>query len=396
MIIPPVQARRRRADRARRLQADPRADPLEARDRRRLPRPDRRERHRRAAHPGARRRHGRETLARDDGRAARLHRAPHAAPSSRRCRTASSRPRASVDNDGYTDEPGAASRPASSSPRRRLASTLTGSDPQRRAPVNSTYAMTFSGVRLRAQVPDRPRPAGQRRLLPPRRRRRAGGHGRRTRRWPSRGRRRLGDARPARRGDLPRAPARVPGPAARGNEGDDVPGGLRQPRRRDGDATRASTTRSPAATAAAPRSDGPDAVQAHGQNTENAPIEETELNYPVRIPQLALVENSEGPGRFRGGLGLRKDYLFDRATTFTILADRDRFGPWGAFGGHDARRRRVRPDPRRRRDAPRLEGDGRARAGRRDQRAHVRRRRLRPARGARAGRGAPRRARRAR
>ena len=28
-------------------------------------------------------------------------------------------------------------------------------------------------------------------------------------------------------------------------------------------------------------SDGPDAVQTHGQNTENAPIEETELNYPV-------------------------------------------------------------------------------------------------------------------
>src|SRR4029079_12847407 len=47
-------------------------------------------------------------------------------------------------------------------------------------------------------------------------------------------------------------------------------------------------------------SDVPDAVQAHGQNTENAPIEETELNYPVRINGLALVENSEGPGRFRG------------------------------------------------------------------------------------------------
>jgi N-methylhydantoinase B len=83
-------------------------------------------------------------------------------------------------------------------------------------------------------------------------------------------------------------------------------------------------------------SDGPDAVQAHGQNTENAPVEETELNYPVRIPTLALVEDSEGPGRFRGGLGLRKDYLFDRPTTYTILADRDRFGPWGAFGGLDA------------------------------------------------------------
>jgi N-methylhydantoinase B len=85
-------------------------------------------------------------------------------------------------------------------------------------------------------------------------------------------------------------------------------------------------------------SDGPDAVQAHGQNTENAPIEETELNYPVRIPTLSLVEDSDGAGRFRGGLGLRKDYQFDRPTTFTILADRDKTGPSGAFGAADGRK----------------------------------------------------------
>jgi N-methylhydantoinase B len=78
-------------------------------------------------------------------------------------------------------------------------------------------------------------------------------------------------------------------------------------------------------------------VQTHGQNTENAPVEETELNYPVRVTRLALVEDSEGAGRFRGGLGLRKDFLFDRPTTFTVLADRDRHGPWGVFGGQDGR-----------------------------------------------------------
>ena len=82
-------------------------------------------------------------------------------------------------------------------------------------------------------------------------------------------------------------------------------------------------------------SDGPDAVQTHGQNTENAPVEETELNYPVRVARLSLVEDSEGAGRFRGGLGLRKDYLFDRPTTFTVLADRTSHGPAGALGGHD-------------------------------------------------------------
>jgi N-methylhydantoinase B len=78
-------------------------------------------------------------------------------------------------------------------------------------------------------------------------------------------------------------------------------------------------------------------VQSHGQNTENAPVEETELNYPVRIDRLALVEDSDGAGRFRGGLGLRKDYRFDRPTTFTVLADRTVRGPWGALGGLDGR-----------------------------------------------------------
>jgi len=81
------------------------------------------------------------------------------------------------------------------------------------------------------------------------------------------------------------------------------------------------------------RSDGPDAVQAHGQNTENAPVEETELNYRVRVARLSLVENSDGAGRFRGGLGLRKDFAFDCSTTFTVLADRTLAGPAGAFGG---------------------------------------------------------------
>ena len=80
--------------------------------------------------------------------------------------------------------------------------------------------------------------------------------------------------------------------------------------------------------------DGPDAVQSHGQNTENAPIEEIEINYPLRITRYELVEQSEGAGRHRGGLGLRRDYLFsDHEVSFTILADRDRWGPWGLFGG---------------------------------------------------------------
>ena len=86
-------------------------------------------------------------------------------------------------------------------------------------------------------------------------------------------------------------------------------------------------------------SDGPDAVQPHGQNTENAPVEETEISYPVRITRYELIENSEGAGRHRGGLGLRRDYLFsDPEVSFTILADRNRWGPWGLFDGLPGRK----------------------------------------------------------
>ena len=84
--------------------------------------------------------------------------------------------------------------------------------------------------------------------------------------------------------------------------------------------------------------DGPDAVQTHGQNTENAPVEETEYNYPVRILGYGLVPDSEGGGRWRGGLGVRRDYLFpDHEVSFTVLADRAKQAPWGLFGGESAK-----------------------------------------------------------
>ena len=86
-------------------------------------------------------------------------------------------------------------------------------------------------------------------------------------------------------------------------------------------------------------SDGPDAVQQHGQNTENAPVEEVESHFPIRISQLSLIEDSEGPGKFRGGLGMRRDYHFpDDPATFTVLSDRDIAGPKGIFGGMDGRK----------------------------------------------------------
>ena len=94
------------------------------------------------------------------------------------------------------------------------------------------------------------------------------------------------------------------------------------------------------------RTDGMDAVQAHFQNTENAPVEETEFNYPVRILRYELIDDSEGAGKFRGGMGVRRDYLFPgHEPSFSILSDRADFAPWGLFGGKDARAAKYILDP---------------------------------------------------
>ena len=235
-----------------------------------------------------------------------------------------------VDVDGYTDEP-VRLQARIEITADGVAFDLTGSDPQRRAPVNSTYAQTFSACAYAVKClidPDLPVNDGFYRVVSldaPK--------GTVTNcTWPSpvvggwETQTRLVDV--IFRALLPALPERLPagtkammchagfgGVDAQTNEyycfletfGGGYGGRF--------------------------ASDGPDAVQTHGQNTENAPVEETELNYPVRVARLSLVEDSDGPGRFRGGLGLRKDFVFDRATTFTVLADRTLAGPAGAFGG---------------------------------------------------------------
>jgi N-methylhydantoinase B len=100
---------------------------------------------------------------------------------------------------------------------------------------------------------------------------------------------------------------------------------------------------------ATPRNDGMDAVQSHFQNTENAPVEETEANYPVRILRYELIPDSEGAGLYRGGLGVRRDYTFPGHTpSFSILSDKAKFPPWGLFGGGQARAAKyiLNPDSR--------------------------------------------------
>ena len=112
-----------------------------------------------------------------------------------------------VDNDGYTDEPVRLKARVELSPGR----AALRHDRLRPAAARARQLDLrddLLGVRVRAQVPGRPRPAGERRLLPADRRARAARHGR-QRHLAERRRRRLGDARPSRRGDLQGAAPRA-------------------------------------------------------------------------------------------------------------------------------------------------------------------------------------------
>ncbi len=98
---------------------------------------------------------------------------------------------------------------------------------------------------------------------------------------------------------------------------------------------------------ARPNKDGMEAVQAHWQNTENSPVEELEASLPVIILRYELIPDSEGAGKYRGGLGVRRDYWFkDHAATFSALTDVAKYPPLGLFGGLPARPLRIIRNPK--------------------------------------------------
>jgi N-methylhydantoinase B len=88
---------------------------------------------------------------------------------------------------------------------------------------------------------------------------------------------------------------------------------------------------------ARPDKDGMDGVHSVS-NTKNTPIEELELNYPIIMRKYALRENSEGAGKFRGGLGITREFEFLTDATFATVSDRHKFRPWGIAGGGEAQR----------------------------------------------------------
>src|SRR5262249_54315020 len=54
--------------------------------------------------------------------------------------------------------------------------------------------------------------------------------------------------------------------------------------------------------------DGIDGIHSHLTNTLNTPIEALEIAYPLRIRRYEFIQGSGGNGRFRGGMGVRKEF----------------------------------------------------------------------------------------
>jgi N-methylhydantoinase B len=82
--------------------------------------------------------------------------------------------------------------------------------------------------------------------------------------------------------------------------------------------------------------DGSNTVRAWTESdmTTLQPIEAIEQLYPVRVEATALREDSGGPGRWRGGLGLtRAVRILAPRTRLSVLAERAVLPPFGVCGG---------------------------------------------------------------
>lgn len=83
-----------------------------------------------------------------------------------------------------------------------------------------------------------------------------------------------------------------------------------------------------------PDRDGMDACTGTLVNYSNAPAEMIEADQPIAIERYALVPDTGGPGRFRGGLALERHLRFkSNNATLQIRSDRRDHPPYGLLGG---------------------------------------------------------------
>ena len=85
---------------------------------------------------------------------------------------------------------------------------------------------------------------------------------------------------------------------------------------------------------AAQEHDGQEGVPHMGANQTNVPIEMIEAEYPIRIERYGFVPDTGGPGKYRGGLSLTREYrLLGEEAVLNVRSDKRRRPPHGLFGG---------------------------------------------------------------
>lgn len=80
--------------------------------------------------------------------------------------------------------------------------------------------------------------------------------------------------------------------------------------------------------------DGIDCYSQGIHNLANTPIEMIEMMYPLRFTHYEFLPDTGGAGKFRGGLGVRRDIEFlDKSGTLETQFDKFKVQPFGLFGG---------------------------------------------------------------
>ena len=88
--------------------------------------------------------------------------------------------------------------------------------------------------------------------------------------------------------------------------------------------------------------DGMDGIHVHTSNTSNLPTEALEYEYSLLVDEYALVEDSGGAGRYRGGCGLaRQIRALKDGIIFSVRADNHIITAPGVFGGFDGQTARL-------------------------------------------------------
>jgi N-methylhydantoinase B len=87
--------------------------------------------------------------------------------------------------------------------------------------------------------------------------------------------------------------------------------------------------------------DGATGTATHLSNLHTTPIEVLESEFPVRITRFDLVPDSGGPGRWRGGLAMRREYQLLENAAVTRRFNKTRFPPKGVAGGQAGTRARF-------------------------------------------------------